>query len=162
MMPGRKILLWWTSSLPRRLSQVTLVFLNVGFPMAQFSIFWSFNVINKYLCTSEMERSARMTWIDFFSSLGGLSGLCLFLLLFTSMFHWVYFRWPLWTLSWVQCHILHWGFDHQFLEKLGQQNLIQRHRLHIFYFIYHHFPGDLLGCCENLQKCHRKPKNVIW
>ena len=110
-MPGRKTLLWWTSSLPRRLSQVTLVFLNVGFPMAQFSIFWSFNVINKYLCTSEMERSARMTWIDFFSSLGGLSGLCLFLLLFTSMFHWVYFRWPLWTLSWVQCHILHWGFD---------------------------------------------------
>ena len=44
---------------------------------------WSnFSILNplcdeQRMSSSEMERSARMTWVDFFSSLGGLFGLCL-------------------------------------------------------------------------------------
>ena len=87
------------------------------------------------LSSSEMERSARMTWVDFFSSLGGLFGLCLgfsvisFIevaffselcldIVFFIRVRVVFFMspwsqitlWPLWTLSWIQCHLFHWGY----------------------------------------------------
>ena len=38
---------------------------------------WKMSLRDGQRCPSEMERSARMTWIGFFSSLGGLFGLCL-------------------------------------------------------------------------------------
>ena len=79
-MRGRRISLWSTSSLARRLSWVELV-KRISYNYQQSSCDYdtiSLPILSLFhLIVTEMERRIRMGPIEFISSLGGLFGLCL-------------------------------------------------------------------------------------
>ena len=77
---------WWLGFLTtENKNSIVLPWLS---SLAKSNPAYNFNLrscsFDSYIClqiqnkaSSEMERSARMTWVDYFSSLGGLFGLCL-------------------------------------------------------------------------------------
>ena len=69
---------------------------------------------------------------------------------------------PFWTLSWIQHHLLHWGWKLKYFSHLSLVAIIIDERLFEIKFKFNNLfsSGDLLGGCQDLQKCPLKWKRV--